>query len=707
MVYFPYFMKRTICILLAAVFAGWNSYGDTGMTNAAQVARAQTERVPGGELELRAQVAACITGVWSGITLKDSSGFIRAYSETETAHRLVPGDWIHAKGTLYLVSDSVVPFLTSLEIVSHGPAPKPIEATPTDVYSGRLNHAIVRMQGTVLDVFRDETDSRFSFLVLSVGGQPISIPSANVPYERLARFVGAEIAVTGPCSAYNGQGPRAKLEYEVYIDDESDVTVLTPPPSDPFEAPVFEGNVRSIIFPAPGDAMRRRLVGNVEAMTANGSVYLRVADGSVSRVRLQPDGPKPEIDATIEAVGIAETDFYSLNLSRAVWRTAEASPTLPDRPPLTHSIPEIFRGPDGAARFDARLNGQILRTRGTICDLQKTEEGCGMIYLRDGDVSLDVDATSVPRALDGLGIGCLVEVTGLCVAQTENWRPQSPFPHIEAMRLVLRRPADVTIVARPSWWTHERLRIAVLLLLSVLLVFSAYSLILTRLIRHRTEELHRQRQTAEHAEIRRFERTRLAIELHDSIVQMLTGSAMEVETALEIGKADHDAMAAHLRVADKTLQSCRDELRNSIWDLRNDALEEEMLEGAIRRTLTPHVNKAQIEIRFPVRRDLLSDNTCHAVIKVIRELTLNALRHGHAQSVRISGAAENGELRFSVADDGCGFDPANRPGILEGHFGLQGVKERIHALGGTFAISSQPGQGTEATVAMPLDPEMK
>jgi signal transduction histidine kinase len=51
-----------------------------------------------------------------------------------------------------------------------------------------------------------------------------------------------------------------------------------------------------------------------------------------------------------------------------------------------------------------------------------------------------------------------------------------------------------------------------------------------------------------------------------------------------------------------------------------------------------------------------------------------------------------------VRDDGGGFDPANRPGQAEGHFGLDGIAERIERLGGTFEIKSTPGNGTKATI---------
>ena len=57
-------------------------------------------------------------------------------------------------------------------------------------------------------------------------------------------------------------------------------------------------------------------------------------------------------------------------------------------------------------------------------------------------------------------------------------------------------------------------------------------------------------------------------------------------------------------------------------------------------------------------------------------------------------------VRFSVRDDGSGFDPDVHPGPSQGHFGLQGVKERVNRLGGKLEIESVPGKGTHVKVEL-------
>ena len=164
-------------------------------------------------------------------------------------------------------------------------------------------------------------------------------------------------------------------------------------------------------------------------------------------------------------------------------------------------------------------------------------------------------------------------------------------------------------------------------------------------------------------------------------------------------------MLDHLCIAAKAHKSCRDELRNCLWDLRSQALEETDMTKAVLKTLQPVVNDSRLAVRFNVPRTRLSDNTAHALLRVVRELVVNAIRHGDAKSVKVAGTINNGKLLCSVTDNGCGFDPDAAPGVLQGHFGLQGIQERIDEIGGTFEITSTPGTGTKATISIPIPHE--
>ena len=104
-------------------------------------------------------------------------------------------------------------------------------------------------------------------------------------------------------------------------------------------------------------------------------------------------------------------------------------------------------------------------------------------------------------------------------------------------------------------------------------------------------------------------------------------------------------------------------------------------------------------------RDRLTDNTAHTILRIIRELTVNAIRHGAAAEIKVAGSVENGRLNVSVRDDGTGFDPSSAPGVEQGHFGIEGIRERISAFKGTLRIDSAPGRGTKAVVSLEIPHE--
>ena len=85
---------------------------------------------------------------------------------------------------------------------------------------------------------------------------------------------------------------------------------------------------------------------------------------------------------------------------------------------------------------------------------------------------------------------------------------------------------------------------------------------------------------------------------------------------------------------------------------------------------------------------------------ILRELATNAVRHGHATDIRVAGCIEQGKLLFSVRDNGCGFVPEDLPGPEQGHFGIQGIRERVAAFHGKISLDSAPGQGTRASLSI-------
>ncbi|NCA10660.1 sensor histidine kinase, partial [bacterium] len=76
----------------------------------------------------------------------------------------------------------------------------------------------------------------------------------------------------------------------------------------------------------------------------------------------------------------------------------------------------------------------------------------------------------------------------------------------------------------------------------------------------------------------------------------------------------------------------------------------------------------------------------------------NAIRHGRPTRIDVDADfSADGSLALTIRDDGMGFEPGTEAGPAQGHFGLQGMRERLERLGGTITIESAPGAGTTIT----------
>jgi len=261
---------------------------------------------------------------------------------------------------------------------------------------------------------------------------------------------------------------------------------------------------------------------------------------------------------------------------------------------------------------------------------------------------------------------------------------------------------SANVMRLPQFLTTTNVVLAVSGIAALMLFVLAWNTLLRRHIDRRSRELADERLASFSSGLKVEERTRLSVELHDTISQMLTGISLELDAARDFARSDAKEMNRHLDLAARSLASCRNDLRNCMWDLRNQTLDDVTMDDAIRRTLAPHLSGASLAVRFAADRELFSDTTALAILRIIRELVMNAVRHGNATSVKVAGCIENGRLLFSVTDDGCGFDPGAAPGVELGHFGLQGVAERAEHFNGEMKIDSTPGKGTCVTVVLSL-----
>ena len=446
---------------------------------------------------------------------------------------------------------------------------------------------------------------------------------------------------------------------------------------------------------------RRTATGHAIAVWGDRHFLLREDGGRIIGVELINSSSIPECGERVKVVGYPETDLYRINLARASFRS-EKGPSAVFPQPEAVAPREILLDSEGNQMIKPYYHGQLVRMRGEIVTLPEGSGGERILNLDCDGFLVPVDVSAHPDAVDGMDVGCDVEVTGICVLKSPNWCPTMLFPRIDGLILVPRSKDDLRVVSSPQWWTAERLLAIVGILLAVIVGILAWNWSLRRLAERRGRELLRAEMSKATAELRIDERTRLAAELHDSLAQNLTGVSLQIAAARSARAVSPEAEERHLCIAEQMLQSNRTELRRCIWDLRSDVLDEKDFAKAVRRTTQPVAGQSELEVDCAISRSRLSDSTAHAILRIVRELVSNAAVHGKAAHIRIKGAPQNGTLSLSVSDDGLGFDIKSCPGQPEGHFGLAGIRERCKGLGAKLVVESAPGRGTTVSMEMKL-----
>jgi ligand-binding sensor domain-containing protein/signal transduction histidine kinase len=249
--------------------------------------------------------------------------------------------------------------------------------------------------------------------------------------------------------------------------------------------------------------------------------------------------------------------------------------------------------------------------------------------------------------------------------------------------------ASIEIVQRPffyrTWWF-----IAACLLLVALLIYGAYQ--------------YRVRQVRTRFEAVLGERSRLAREMHDTVIQGCTGvSALLEAISMEIPIDNGDD--GLLDFARMQLRTTIDEAREAVWNIRQPDVDT----NELGQRLEGMAGKASAEFNVPVVCSItgtavgVSHPLAHDLLMVAREAVYNSVLHGNPARVEVKLKCGRRELNLCVVDDGCGFDLREIESQNGRHFGLKGMKERVERSGGTFRLTSVLGKGVRMEAHLPLD----
>jgi signal transduction histidine kinase/ligand-binding sensor domain-containing protein len=202
------------------------------------------------------------------------------------------------------------------------------------------------------------------------------------------------------------------------------------------------------------------------------------------------------------------------------------------------------------------------------------------------------------------------------------------------------------------------------------------------------------------------ERTRIAQELHDTLLQGFLSASMQVHVAAD-RLPDDSAVKPTLNRALELMRQVIDEGRNAVRGLRSTrsaSLDLEQSFARIQQEIAgsdPDSERVEFRVVVDGERRPLHPVLRDEVYRIGREAVINAFRHAHAGKIEMELRYSARNLTLMVRDDGWGIDPNVLKTGRDGHFGLVGMRERADRIGARLHVMSRASAGTEIELSIP------
>jgi signal transduction histidine kinase len=604
-----------------------------------------------------------------------------------------------------------------IRILGSAELPAAEDVTLPQLLSGVFDCQRVSLEGVVQRVgnasitvgqFPDSRSKMLVELLIATegGGHFTAITVESEGFEAAALVDGWVRVRGGTLPFFNPRGEL--LGVRVFMTDRNDLEILRPPPQDPFS--IEASSLDSLkSFSAQGASTHRQRIQGVVTLCRPGEFfYLQSGGRSVRVTTSQPD--KLTIGEQVEAVGFVEIPQYHAELREAVFRKLGG---------IKHPVPVPLdwalatKPPDPLRElefsdFDGRLVSvhgrldRVVNIPGEPLALHLNHQGHNIV----ASFGNETPASAVTK----LRIGSDLTVTGVCAMEmTASW-PALAWVQPAGFRLLLRSPADITVRRAASWWTAGRLLALLVVGLVALCGSALWGWQLRHQLRRKSKlllaEMRARRDAAIEFQATLRERNRLAANLHDTLLQNVTGLHYQIEACEAESLPQSERKANHLETARRMVRRAQEDLRGTVWALRVLPLHERTFAEAL-CGLAEQLNEGrEVKITVATEGDLprLSDFVAGNLLLVAQEAIHNALQHAEPNNIEahVSAAADGSRITLVVSDDGVGFDPFAPSPENRGHFGLGGMRERAERLGGKLRIESRPGIGTRVVAEVVL-----
>jgi PAS domain S-box-containing protein len=196
------------------------------------------------------------------------------------------------------------------------------------------------------------------------------------------------------------------------------------------------------------------------------------------------------------------------------------------------------------------------------------------------------------------------------------------------------------------------------------------------------------------------ERTRLAREIHDSLLQGVTGIALQLRATLPRLRAAEAAEAIRkvVELAESTIRDAR----RAVWDMRAPSLVQKGLPDALEEAVRRVADGVKVVFEVGGKPRPLAAEAEDTIFRVGQEATLNAVKHASAKKISVKLAYKTRDVTLTVSDDGRGFRVEQAFRAYAGRWGLLGMRERAERIGATLDVRSAAGRGTKVELRVPV-----
>jgi signal transduction histidine kinase len=600
---------------------------------------------------------------------------------------------------------------TTVRMIGPASLPAPRKVDMDRFFSGAEDGLRVEVSGVV----QWYSDLGRWGLAVEHGGRRFvaTIPRAAAA-DPATMLVDARVRLRGV--AVSGFNTRGEFVYpRLFVDEAADVIIDKPPKAPPFEASLVPLRGIAHFRPEPLDGHRLRTEGIVTF--ANGTRVMYVQEG-LTGVRVETVAPsRVKPGDQIEIAGFLDRRRPTAGLMGCLIRVrATGSPPAP----VPISVGDVVKSIrdlhfHGIMARPGDYDGCLVEFSGRLIDIDRTESGGRFTVTVDNldspvTVTMDADTFRETRVIE---IGSDLLLRGILQLEHSSVQRSAFVPSVEAVSLRIRSPADMDVVRSPPWWNARRLATAAGFLAAVLLGAGAWVVALKRQVTRQAVkiaiETQERRNAAVEFEATLRERSRLAANLHDTLLQALAGAVLQIDlsrkslTSRQIEKAGDQ-----LDVAKRMVKHSVADLRSSVWSLRTAPQAGRTFEESLLTMLDQFQGDEMATITFDMKGEpfelphFVSGN----LLLVVQEAVRNAIHHGKAATVRVGAGydAASRQIQIAITDDGDGFNPVMILGPEQGHFGLQVMRERIEGLGGTFSITTREHEGTTIAATVTVDP---